>query len=271
MFNDWVTSVANYFKSTNIFLSVVVALVIVTGFVLFVVLTSRKKWKVGIIAEIGIACALSLVLGYFPIFRLPEGGSISLAMVPVVIVAMRNGLAAGIVTGVLAGVLQYFPDPFFVSPWQFLLDYPFAWGFFGLAGLVAKSGENGSSNSNLPKIIVSVLIVGVMGLGFYGLFFQGARWDLFVAIGIMLLFLVPGLALQTKGMPGFISALSLGVFGRFMMHFLSGNIYFLQYAWPGYTPIGYVSIYIASHLFFEALLCVVAVVALNKFIVKQEV
>lgn len=271
MFNDWVTNVANYFKSTSIFLSIVVALVIVTGFVFFVVLTSKKKWNIGVIAEIGIACALSLVLGYFPIFRLPEGGSISLAMVPVVIVAMRNGLAAGIVTGVLSGVLQYFPDPFFVSPWQFLLDYPFAWGFLGLVGLVAKPGENGLLKSNLSKIIVSFLIVCVIGLGVYGLIFQGAKWDLFTAIGIMLLFLVPGLLLQTKGMPGFISALSLGVFGRFMMHFLSGNIYFLDFIWKDFTPIGYVSIYIVSHLFFEALLCVVAVVALSKFIVKQEV
>ena len=265
MFNEWVTKVADFFKSTNIVLSIIVAIVIIAGFVLFVVMTSQKKWRVSAIAEIGIACALSLILGYFPIFRMPEGGTISLAMVPVVMVAMRNGVVAGVVTGVLSGLLQYFPDPFFFSVPQFLLDYAFAWGLLGLAGLA-----NENYNPKLGKIIVLILISGVVGFGVFGVITQGAQWDIFVALSIMLLFLIPGFALNAKGPKGFIAALSVAVFGRFMMHFLSGYLYFLQFAWPGYTPIGYVSLYIASHLFFEAIICVIAVVALQKFIVKNE-
>lgn len=255
---------SEFVKGLN-FLNVTVGLVIVVGFVWFVIAASRMKWRLNIIAEIGISCALSLVLGYFWISRMPEGGTVSFAMVPIVVVAIRNGVIPGVCAGAISGLLQYFPDPYFYSIPQFLLDYPFAWGMIGLAGLAHEN-----YNPRISKMIVGVLIAGVLGLGVYGLFTQGVQWDLFFAIGVMLLFLVPGLILKTSGPIGFISATAIGTFGRFMMHFLSGYLYFYMFVWKGYTLIGYVSIYIASHLFFEALLCVVAVVALGKFIVKQE-
>jgi thiamine transporter len=255
---------SEFVKGLN-FLNVTVGLVIVVGFVWFIIAASRMKWKLGVISEIGISCALSLILGYFWISRMPEGGTVSFAMVPIVVVAIRNGVIPGVCAGVISGLLQYFPDPYFYSIPQFLLDYPFAWGMIGLAGLAHEN-----YNSKISKIIVCVLIAGVLGLGVYGILAQGVLWDLFFAIGFMLLFLVPGLILKTSGPVGFISATAVGTFGRFMMHFLSGNIFFVAFAWPGYTPIGYVAVYIASHLFFEALLCIIAVVALNKFIIKQE-
>lgn len=256
---------SEFVKGLN-FLNITVGLVIVAGFVWFVIAASRMKWRMSVIAEIGISCALSLILGYFWISRMPEGGTVSFAMVPIVVVAIRNGVIPGVCAGAISGLLQYFPDPYFFSVPQFLLDYPFAWGMIGLAGLAHEN-----YNPRISKIIVGVLIAGVLGLGAYGFLAQAVQWDLFLGVGIMLLFLVPGLMLKTGGPAGFISAASIGAFGRFMMHFLSGNLFFLSFNTLGYTPIGYVSIYIASHLFFEALLCFVAVVALSKFIVKQDI
>jgi len=95
--------------------------------------------------EIALSVALAAVLGLWKI-TLPwnfAGGSVSLAMLPLFVVSLRRGLWAGVIAGVLFGVIDYFMEPFFVHPAQVLLDYPLAFAACGLAGIgapaVAKS------------------------------------------------------------------------------------------------------------------------------------
>lgn len=93
------------------------------------------------IAEVGISVALAAVLGMVKIFRMPQGGSVSLEMVPILYIALKRGAKVGIAAGAVLGLVQTVIDPYIVHWAQFLLDYPFAFGALGIAGIMSKRGE----------------------------------------------------------------------------------------------------------------------------------
>ena len=86
------------------------------------------------IAEIGVAVALSLVLGFLSFVPFPQGGQVSLDMVPLILLARLRGLGTGVLAGVSYGLLHALQEPIVVHPVQGLLDYPVAFGLLGLAG-----------------------------------------------------------------------------------------------------------------------------------------
>jgi thiamine transporter len=88
-----------------------------------------------VLTEAAIAVALSFVLGFFVLFKMPFGGSVSLEMIPLILLSLRQGWKVGVVAGVAYGFLDLAIDPFVVHPLQLLLDYPLAFGVLGLAGL----------------------------------------------------------------------------------------------------------------------------------------
>lgn len=87
------------------------------------------------IAEVGIAVALSLLLAFFNLPILPNGGQVSLDMLPIVLLALMRGSKRGISAGFVYGCLHSLQEPFVVHPLQFLLDYPLAYAALGLVGL----------------------------------------------------------------------------------------------------------------------------------------
>lgn len=96
--------------------------------------TMRNK-KVLIIAEIALATALAAVLGLWQI-TLPiniAGGSISLAMLPVLVLALRRGPIPGAICGALYGSLDLIMGKAYILHWaQVLLDYPLPYLVLGL-------------------------------------------------------------------------------------------------------------------------------------------
>ena len=92
-----------------------------------------------VLTEAALAIALAFVLGVLPAFKMPFGGSISLEMIPLILLALRQGPVVGTVAGVAYGFLDLVIDPFIVHPVQVLLDYPLAFGALGLAGFFPPS------------------------------------------------------------------------------------------------------------------------------------
>jgi thiamine transporter len=88
-----------------------------------------------VLTEAAIAVALSFVLGLFVLFKMPFGGSVSLEMIPLILLSLRQGWKVGVVGGATYGLLDLAIDPYVVHPVQLLLDYPFAFSVLGLAGL----------------------------------------------------------------------------------------------------------------------------------------
>ncbi len=88
------------------------------------------------IAECGILMALALALSFFKITILPAGGSITLAILPLVLISARQGFLIGTLCGFAFGILLITNGATIVHPIQFLLDYPLAYSTIGFAGII---------------------------------------------------------------------------------------------------------------------------------------
>ena len=96
----------------------------------------KSHLAVRVICEGAIMLALALVLNALKVFRLPNGGSIDLAMIPILFFAVRWGVGPGLLAGFAFGALQMFLDGAVAWGWQsLLLDYLVAFTPLGLAGL----------------------------------------------------------------------------------------------------------------------------------------
>ena len=110
------------------------------------------------LVEGAIMVALAQVLSYLKIWRMPWGGSVTLAMVPIVLYAVRWGVGSGLLAGFVLGVLQFMLDGGFVLGWQSILgDYVVAYTALGFAGLVKRQKAGvftGSLIGGLGRFIV---------------------------------------------------------------------------------------------------------------------
>lgn len=97
-----------------------------------------KKIKLSTQVEIAVLIALGIALSYLKLFSMPQGGSVSLQMVPLVILAARHGGGVGVLAGLLFGVIRMLLSPNVYHPVQGLLDYPIAFMLVGVVGFRIK-------------------------------------------------------------------------------------------------------------------------------------
>ena len=99
-----------------------------------------KKNATRMLTEGAIFVALAHTLDYIKLFRFPWGGSISLMMIPIVIYALRWGVAQGLLAGFVLSILQVTIGGGIVIGWQsIVLDYIGGFTLLGLGGLFHKS------------------------------------------------------------------------------------------------------------------------------------
>ena len=80
--------------------------------------------------------ALAFVLSFVKLYQLPNGGSLTPAMFPILLFALRWGLGRGLTAGFVFGLLQLIFDGAYAWGWQsMILDYLLAFTPLGLAGL----------------------------------------------------------------------------------------------------------------------------------------
>ena len=93
--------------------------------------------KIQMLCEGAIMVALAQILSMIKFYELPQGGSITLAMLPIILFAVRWGLGAGLLGGFTLGLLQLIFDGAYAWGWQSMLgDYLLAFGAIGLAGVM---------------------------------------------------------------------------------------------------------------------------------------
>lgn len=165
------------------------------------------KFDAKLMARIGLALALAIILDMIKLYTFPNGGgSVSLgSMVPIFIIAFAYGPSVGMFTGFLFALLKLIINPYILSPAQVLFDYP------------------------LPFIAV-----GVSG------FFKNKK----------------------------LLGASLGMFLRFVCHFISGVVFFGEYAPAGMSPVIYSLVVNGPAVGVELLICLVllALLPLNQLL-----
>ena len=169
------------------------------------VLLGETKFYVNDITEIGIFVGFALVLD-FPIFKIhimPGAGSVSLVMLPLIIIALRKGFIKGLIAdGVVFGLISCLIDGYgFVT---YPLDYFVAFGGLAIIGLFRKYLlVRRPTWTNYLLLFLTALLaffIRLMGATFdgmllYGLDFVGSIWyNLtyigFSAVGCMILLLL---------------------------------------------------------------------------------
>lgn len=99
-------------------------------------MTRKNYLRVRMLCEGAILVALAQILGYIKLAQAPNGGSVTLAMFPIILFAVRWGLANGMLAGFAFGLLQMIFDGAYAWGWQsMVLDYLCAFTMLGLAGL----------------------------------------------------------------------------------------------------------------------------------------
>lgn len=89
------------------------------------------------LCEGAIMVAIAQILSYIKLWEMPWGGSIVLAMVPIILFSVRWGLGSGLLAGFVFGVLQFMFDGGFAQRWQSIIgDYLLAFTVLGLPGLM---------------------------------------------------------------------------------------------------------------------------------------
>ncbi|PGU79441.1 energy-coupled thiamine transporter ThiT [Bacillus cereus] len=189
--------------------------------------------------ESAILAAFAMIIDILPLsLRLPTGGSISFAMIPIFIIAYRWGFKSAFLGGLVWGLLQIVVgDAYILTPVQAFIEYFIAFAFIGFAGLFYRpiqkalltSNENSEEHSSL-----------------------GSRNE------------KPS-AKQNHGkkiLVYIILATFVGSFARYFCHFIAGIIFWGQYAPKGQSAVLYSLIVNGSTMLGSFILCTVLLIFL---------
>lgn len=116
------------------------------------------------IVEGSLFIALSYLLSFIRIYRMPQGGEVSLEMVPLILFSLLRGAIPGILAGAIFGLIHFLQSPMMFHPLQVILDYPCAFGALGLAGFFSKAAfESASRKKPLSLYLWAAVLVSVSG------------------------------------------------------------------------------------------------------------
>ncbi|MFC4355708.1 energy-coupled thiamine transporter ThiT [Chryseomicrobium palamuruense] len=119
--------------------------------------------RVILLVEIALLAALGYVLDLIG-FSMPQGGSVTFVLVPVIIIAFRRGVVAGLITGLLIGVLQVVTGRFYAAPLSFeivliqvFMDYFLAFMVAGFAGIFRPTFIQAFEKANKKQMALAVI------------------------------------------------------------------------------------------------------------------
>ena len=141
---------------------ILLAVLLVCAAALWMIARNRQKWTPQMMANAAICMALSFVLSYIRLFKLPQGGSVTPAsLLPIIAFAYYYGSVPGLVVGIAYGFLQMIQDPWIVGAVQAALDYPLAFGCIAFAGVAGDLNRK----KGLNELVSWIGGVAMVGLG----------------------------------------------------------------------------------------------------------
>ena len=104
------------------------------------------------------------------LLQMPEGGSLGIGIIPLLLCSYHLGWKKGTMVALLSVLLMFMTGRVYIiqnsdgyAPWQiaiqFLMEYPVAFGIYGLASLFPNYGKfySGVAITNLIRLILHVL------------------------------------------------------------------------------------------------------------------
>ena len=122
----------------------------------------KRNLTLRALAEGAIFVALAQILSYLKLFELPQGGSITVAMLPIFLYCARWGFGPGMLVSFVYSLLQLLLDGAYAWGWQSMLgDYIFAFTVLGFAGLFHKQKYGffiGTAVGSLARFLVHYVV-----------------------------------------------------------------------------------------------------------------
>lgn len=130
----------------------------------------KSHLKLRALCEGAVMVAIAQIVSYIKLFEFPNGGAISLGMLPIFIFCSRWGFASGMLSSFAYAILQLLLDGAYAWGWQSIVgDYILAFAVIGIAGLFhgKKNGFFiGVVAGSVARFIIAYL-VGVLVWGEY--------------------------------------------------------------------------------------------------------
>lgn len=124
--------------------------------------------KLRALCEGAVFVALAQILGYLKLFELPNGGSISLSMLPIFLYCARWGFGRGMLASFCFSVLQLLLDGAYAWGWQSMIgDYIVAFSVLGVAGLF-HSQRGGFFTGTVAGCVARFLVAWIVGIVIWG-------------------------------------------------------------------------------------------------------
>ncbi len=166
----------------------------------------KKRLSVRALTEGAILIAVAEILSFLPLYKLPWGGSIDFAMLPVILFCVRWGFGPGLLMAVAHGVLQTLFEGGIAIGWESILgDFLVAYSVLGLAGLFKGRFYVGATVACAARFLVHYVVGATIwaqympetffGMTmttpwFYSALYNGAYmvpdWALLLMIGLLL-------------------------------------------------------------------------------------
>ena len=123
----------------------------------------KSKLTLRCICEGAIFIAAATVLSLIPIWKMPQGGSFDLAMLPILIFCVRWGFGPSLAGCFVYGVIQFMLEGGLAIGWQSILgDYLVAYTVLGFAGLF-KGTKYGFFTGTVVGCVMRFLVHYVVG------------------------------------------------------------------------------------------------------------
>ncbi len=103
-----------------------------------------KRMNLRALCEGAMMVALATALSFLKPYELPQGGSVCIGTLPLLLFAVRWGWRDGGLAGLAYGILQLLVDGAYACGWaSMLLDYGIAFSFLGLAAGLFRGKKHG--------------------------------------------------------------------------------------------------------------------------------
>lgn len=123
-------------------------------------MATQSHTRVRMLTEGAVMIALAEILSFIPLYKMPWGGSVDLAMLPIIVYCVRWGFGPGMIVAFAHAILQMLFDGGFAYGWQSILgDYLVAYAVLGFAGLY----KNRFANATVLACVLRFLVHYVVG------------------------------------------------------------------------------------------------------------
>ncbi len=94
---------------------------------------TRRITEIAIL--VAVAGVLEAISTFIPFLHMPQGGSASLGMLPIFLIAFKYGLKDGLIAGFIFGIINFALGGFIIHWGSIFFDYIFAFTVIGFAGI----------------------------------------------------------------------------------------------------------------------------------------